>query len=137
MGADGGTVATGGVVPEVVMRLYHCAVSGDLDEARRIQFKLLELINIMLFGADFPEGVRVAIELRGFRMGQSRQKLSSKQKCDVAQIRQTLQCILSEHGFADRPLGGCDVPTAGAQADAVDTIVSRVMRELGDTTGKA
>jgi len=137
MGADGGTVATSGVVPEVVMKLYHCAVNGQLDEARRIQFKLLELINTMLFGADFPEGVRVAIELRGFRMGQGRQKLSPKQQCDVARIRRTIQCILAEHGFADRPVGGCDVPEGAATSDAVDTIVSRVMRQLGDSTGRA
>ena len=99
MGADGGTIATSGVVPEVVMKLYRSTIEGRLDEARKIQFKLLELIGILVFGAPFPEGVRAACGLRGFVMGKTRQPLSPKEECDLTAVRQHLHCILSEHGF--------------------------------------
>lgn len=53
MGADGGTIASSGVVPEVIMKLHHEFMTGNLAEARRIQFKLLDLINVMLTGTNF------------------------------------------------------------------------------------
>ncbi|MCX6906036.1 MAG: dihydrodipicolinate synthase family protein, partial [Verrucomicrobia bacterium] len=58
MGADGATLATAGVVPEVLMKLYHEFLAGNWEEAKRIQFSLLPLINAMLYGANFPEGFR-------------------------------------------------------------------------------
>jgi len=138
MGGDGGTVATSGVVPEVVMKLYNSTLSGDLDEARRIQFKLLELINVMLFGAGFPEGFRAAVGLRGFVMGESRQPLSPKEKCDLNAVRQTLHCILSEHGFVAN-IDGVDASTPSAcgpgfddapSVDVTDEDVARIVAEV-------
>ncbi len=136
MGGDGGTIATSGIVPEVVVKLYHLTVSGQLDEARQIQFKLLELINAMLFGVDFPEGFRAALTLRGFNMGESRQKLSMEQQCDVEGVRESLHCILNEHGFIGDlvPWAGCDVPPSRAVSsmsdDQLQTVVQEVVRQL-------
>jgi len=136
MGADGGTIATSGIVPEVVMKLYRLTREGKLDEARRIQFKLLELINVMLFGAGFPEGFRAAAGLRGFVMGTSRQPLSPKEKCDLGAVRQTLHCILSEHGFvADVPQGSvCGPPfesgDGALSTEQIGKIVAEVIRQM-------
>ncbi|HPU83745.1 MAG TPA: dihydrodipicolinate synthase family protein [Candidatus Latescibacteria bacterium] len=134
MGGDGGTIATSGIVPEVVMKLYALAESGQIDEARRIQFKLLELINVMLFGAGFPEGFRAAASLRGFVMGQSRQPLSPKEKCDLNAVRQTLHCILSEHGFVAEIEGavGCEpLGQDGSPSEAeIRAIVAEVVRQM-------
>lgn len=124
MGADGGTLATSGVIPEVMMRLYHLAREGRLDEARAIQFKILDLIKMIIFGADFPEAVRQAVGLRGFQMGAGRQPLSPTQRFSLEEVRRTIQCILSEFGFVDEPPGGCPRPNpvappilSGASAD--------------------
>jgi len=137
MGAHGGTIATSGVVPEVVMKLYHSALAGNLDEARRIQFKLLELIDLLIFGVSFPEGVRAALGVRGFAMGQTRQPLSPKEQCDVGAVRQTLHCILSEHGFvADVGAGpgACGPPFPadgdGLSEERVARIVAEVVRRI-------
>ncbi|OQB39514.1 MAG: 4-hydroxy-tetrahydrodipicolinate synthase [Candidatus Latescibacteria bacterium ADurb.Bin168] len=134
MGGDGGTIATSGIVPEVVMKLYALAESGQIEEARRIQFKLLELINVMLFGAGFPEGFRAAASLRGFVMGQSRQPLSPKEKCDLNAVRQTLHCILSEHGFVAEIEGavGCEpLGQDGSPSEAeIQAIVAEVVRQM-------
>lgn len=141
MGADGGTVATSGIVPEVVMKMYNSTLAGNIDEARRIQFKLLELINVMLFGASFPEGFRAALELRGFVLGKSRQPLSSKEQCDLSAVRQTLHCILSEHGFVADLSGSGVTPSAcgpafdsttnsGITEEQIASIVADVIRRV-------
>ncbi|HNZ39783.1 MAG TPA: dihydrodipicolinate synthase family protein [Candidatus Latescibacteria bacterium] len=134
MGGDGGTIATSGIVPEVVMKLYALAESGKIEEARKIQFKLLELINVMLFGAGFPEGFRAAASLRGFVMGQSRQPLSPKEKCDLNAVRQTLHCILSEHGFVAEIEGavGCEplAQDASPSEAEIQAIVAEVVRQM-------
>src|SRR5690606_26291311 len=136
MGADGGTVAVSGVVPEVVMKLYHLTRAGRYDEARAIQFKLLELIKLIIFGADFPEGVRQAVGLRGFNMGHGRQPLSPNQQYSLEEVRRTVHCILNEYGLTDAPAGGCDWRSRPAQppretAAAVDPqLVERIADEV-------
>src|SRR5687767_8847476 len=76
MGADGGTHATSGIVPELTRRLYDLTVAGNLREAVPLQLRLIELFDAMLLSADFPEGFRAAVELRGFNFGRGRQPLS-------------------------------------------------------------
>ena len=130
MGAHGGTIATSGVVPEVIMKLYNLTLQGKLDEARQIQFKMLDLINVMLFDIEFPEGFRAGVALRGFQMGESRQKLSPKSKPDVEAVSRALQCILSEHGFAEEPVGGCPVPAWEPQSSQIARVVAEVVRQM-------
>lgn len=128
MGADGGTVCVSGVVPEVVMKLYRLSREGRYDEARAIQYKLLDLIRLVVFGADFPEAVRQAVGLRGFRMGAGRQPLSSSQQFDIEEVRRTIQCTLSAFGFTDEPQGGCAAPPV--DRNSVERIVHEVIRGL-------
>jgi len=143
MGADGGTIATSGVVPEVIMKLYHESLAGRWEEARRIQFKLLDLINAMLFGTNFPEGFRAGMSLRGFNLGTSRQLLSPREQSDYEEIRAHIACILADCGFSEaasacrRPGAKPTLPpatanTAGAGPGLnVDELVREVMQRLG------
>lgn len=134
MGADGGTIATSGVVPEVIMKLYHLARDGRIDEAREIQYRILDLIKLIIFGADFPAAVRHAISLRGFDMGQGRQPLSATQRLDLEAISRTIQCTLSEFGVADKPAGGCTIDRPAVDSVAIEAIVKEVssrLRSLG------
>src|SRR6266446_1909975 len=141
MGADGGTIATSGVVPEVIMKLYREFLAGHFEEARRIQFKLLELIEAMLYGTNFPEGFRAGMSLRGFDLGTTRQLLSPKEQCDYEEIRSRIACLLADCGFSEaasacrRPGGTGSGSTSaepkaavtGQQAD-VDEVVREVMK---------
>ena len=54
IGCDGGTHATSGVVPELTRKLYDLTRAGQIDEAMRLQYRLLELFDAMLYSADFP-----------------------------------------------------------------------------------
>src|SRR4051794_27346546 len=60
MGADGGTNATSGVVPELTRKLYDLTRGQNLGEAVPLQLRLIELFDAMLYSADFPEGFRAA-----------------------------------------------------------------------------
>ena len=131
IGCDGGTNASSGVVPEITRKLYDMTTSGQLDEARKIQYDLVKLFDTMIYSAEFPEGFRSAVSLRGFDMGVGRQPLSPEQKSDLQGLSGTLQCMLSEHGFTGEPVQGCPAGS-GPQADLteVDAIVRNVMAEL-------
>jgi dihydrodipicolinate synthase/N-acetylneuraminate lyase len=141
MGADGGTLATAGVVPEVMMKLYREFLAGNLEEARRIQFKLLDLINAMLYGTNFPEGFRAGMSLRGFKLGTTRQLLSPKEQCDLEEIRSNVACVLADCGFPEAA-GACRRRSAGGSASVprpeappapgleVDSIVREVLQRL-------
>jgi 4-hydroxy-tetrahydrodipicolinate synthase len=131
VGCDGGTNAASGVVPEVTRKLYDLTVGGKLDEARELQYKLLALFDAMLYSADFPEGFRAAVGLRGFNTGVGRQPLAPQQHEQLLTLRNSLQCLLSESGFANEPLGGCP-PKSGpaSNPDDVSRIVQGVLAEL-------
>ena len=120
VGCDGGTNATSGVVPEITRKLYDLTVSGRIDEARELQYKVVRLFDAMMYTADFPEGFRAALSLRGFRPGKGRQPMSEEQQIELAAECDTLQCLLAEEGFTDEPVGGCP-PAGGVDAKQVNT----------------
>jgi 2-dehydro-3-deoxy-D-pentonate aldolase len=140
VGCDGGTNASSGVVPELTRKLYELTLAGKLDEARNLQYDLVTLFDTMLYQAEFPDGFRAAVNLRGFNMGRGRQPLSEKQVADLGALRNTLQCLLAAHGFADQPVQGCNTPVdvwsqsggrAGSvQPQDVSKIVQSVIAEM-------
>src|SRR5438552_3848470 len=90
MGADGGTNATSGITPELMRRIYDLAAAGQFAEAMPLQLRLIELFDTMLYSADFPEGFRAAVNLRGFDFGKSRQPLSEAQSIDRIALQRLL-----------------------------------------------
>ncbi len=141
MGGDGGTIATSGVVPEMIMKLYKHYQQGKFEDARHIQYQMLELIEVMLLGADFPEGFRAGMTVRGFNMGRGRQHQSAASQLSIERITRTIQCLISEHGLVSPPAGGCPIndPAGATQAGgnlaidpaAIKDIVAKVMAQLG------
>ncbi len=129
-GADGGTNATAGIVPELTRKLYDLVQEGQIEAAMRIQYRLVELFDTMLYSADFPEGFRAGAEIRGFRMGASRQPLSDKQRIDRAGLERVLRCILADFGYVDPPSEGC-VPRSGdLNQDRISQITASVLETL-------
>ncbi len=131
IGCDGGTNATSGVVPEITRKLFDLTMAGRLEEARKVQYDLVTLFDTMIYSAEFPEGFRAAVNLRGFNMGIGRQPLSVDQKTDLVALSKTLQCLLGEQGFTDQPVGGCPVSKIPlVDRDEINTIVQNVLAEL-------
>jgi dihydrodipicolinate synthase/N-acetylneuraminate lyase len=130
VGADGGTHATSGVVPELTRQMFELTRAGQLDPAMRLQYRLLELFDAMLYSADFPEGFRAAVELRGFRMGRGRQPLSGAQQVSREKLQLLLQCILADFGFVEPPASGCAVRETNPERQQVHDIASGVLQSL-------
>ncbi len=132
MGCDGGTNATSGVVPELTRKVYEQTRGGKWEEARNLQFRLLELFDAMLYSAEFPTGFRAAIELRGFRLGCSRQPLGPSQKVDLQALRHVLHCLLADFGVVQQPIEGCpDTGPAGpVDRQQIAHIAQSVVEEL-------
>jgi 4-hydroxy-tetrahydrodipicolinate synthase len=130
MGVDGGTLATSGVVPELTRRLFDLTTTLRLEEARDLQLRLLELFDAMLYSADFPEGFRAAVDLRGFSMGAGRQPLSADQQLDLSALQRVLRCILADFGCVDAPLESCPPRTGDMNADRVGQITQAVLHRL-------
>lgn len=129
IGCDGGTNATSGVVPEITRKLYDLTLGRELDQARDLQYRLLKLFDAMIYSAEFPEGFRAALQLRGIHTGRGRQPQSDVQQRALEQLRDELQCLLAAEGFTDEPVGGCPAGIS-ADADQVARIVQQVVLEL-------
>jgi len=129
IGCDGGTNASSGIVPEITRKLYDLTMAGHLDEARDLQYRLLKLFDSMLYSAEFPEGFRAALRLRGFEAGVGRQPKSESQKLELDALSRELQCLLAAEGFTDEPVGGCPAGQA-IDPEQVARIVQSVVGEL-------
>jgi 4-hydroxy-tetrahydrodipicolinate synthase len=130
MGVDGGTNASSGIVPELTRRLWDLVTANRLDEARPLQMRILEVFDAMLYSADFPEGFRAAVELRGFSFGRSRQPLSELQSVDRLALQKVLQCILADFGVVDAPEEGCVPRSGNLERDKVMQVTEAVMAKL-------
>lgn len=97
-GCDGGTNATGNVVPELTRAIFDAVRAGRLDAALRMQHRLTELFDATFGGVDFPEGFRAASELRGFRMGVSRQPLADEQRAERGRLVERVRGLLETLG---------------------------------------
>ena len=95
-GCDGGTNAVSGVVPNITRKVYELTLGGQIDEARQWQHRLRRLFDALLFSADFPEGFRIAVGLRGFRMGAGRQPIGEEHRAKLTKLEATLPGLLAD-----------------------------------------
>ena len=131
IGCDGGTNATSGVVPELTRSLYDAAVAGRLEEASRLQHKVRKLFDAILYTLDFPEGVRVALEVLGFNMGNGRQPLSQEHRATAGELHKTLRRLLGEEGCPMAPAAqGTLLPPGSLDPRYVGQIVEGVLAAL-------
>lgn len=87
MGCQGATLASSGVFPELTVRLYELAsIQKNLTAALELQFKLTRLFDYLMSSADFPEGIRASLEMRGFMFGKSRQPCSNDRPLDNSRL---------------------------------------------------
>lgn len=130
LGVNGGTNATSGVVPELTRKIYDLTRAGQIAEAVQLQYRMLELFDAMLYSADFPEGFRTAVEMRGFNVGPSRLPQTDHQRVDRAALLKVLQCITSELGLVAPPCGGCPPRTGDINQDRISHLAATVLQEL-------
>jgi dihydrodipicolinate synthase/N-acetylneuraminate lyase len=91
VGCDGGTHATSGVVPELTRRVYDTVKAGNIEAAMVLQRQLTDIFDLMIQAPDFPEGFRVGAEVRGFKMGVSRQPATEAQTADRRKLAERVR----------------------------------------------
>ena len=131
MGGDGGTIASSGVIPEVIVKLYQDYQQGNHAECRRVQLKIQELIGTMLTAGNFPEGFRAAVALRGFEPGTPRYPMGPTEQLVLEETKGKLACILGECGYT-KAARECE--SRGHKAQPVAAInrvdVEKVVRDV-------
>lgn len=121
VGANGGTNATSGVVPELTRSIHRSVVEGKIEQAMKLQYQLLPLFDAMISIGEFPEGFRAGARSRGWDLGPGRVPLSERQKDAVAEAQRQIDDLLSEF---------VDSPTAGVSNQVIEKIVQQVMTQL-------
>ncbi len=133
MGADGGTLSTAGVIPEVFVKMWKEFSSGNIEACKQLQFKILTLFKTMLEATNFPEGFREGYSVRGFDVGRARQPMSPNEESQMAGIRNQIACILADCGYQDAAAICQANKMTQSSVSGIDTeeIVRAVMAKIG------
>ncbi len=100
LGCDGGTNATSGVAPELTRQLFDLAADGRIEEGRGLQDRIARLFDALFGAADFPEGFRMGVGLRGIRVGAGRTPRSARDRAGDADTLVMLRALLAAEELA-------------------------------------
>ena len=92
MGAAGGVLAAASVVPDLCTDLYDAVHAGRFDDARALQRRLTPLARLVTSKHGVP-GLKAAVTLLGFRVGDPRPPLRPASPSAVAEIRAALEMV--------------------------------------------
>lgn len=121
-GADGGTNATSGVVPELTRAIHRAVAAGNIQQAMRLQYQLLPLFDAMIGLGEFPEGFRAGARSRGWNLGSGRVPLSPEQRDAVARTQREIDALVAEVAETSS--------SQSLPAETIEQIVQRVMQQL-------
>lgn len=89
-GAAGSVTGTAGVLPEVMRRIYDLFREQKREEALALQLAAMPAM-MMMSALPFPLGYKLAMELRGFAMGDPQVPLTNELKEKIEQTRHPLK----------------------------------------------
>lgn len=92
LGGRGVISVVANVAPGETSRLVHAFLSGDVDEAREIQLRLLPLIRL-LFTEPNPVPVKAAVNFLGYAAGEPRLPLLAASDRLRAELRSAMQAL--------------------------------------------
>lgn len=95
LGAQGCVTCTSGIIPEIMSAMYRAFQDGDYKEAKRIQYSILEMIRIE-GELPLPVGLKVAMEVRGFDMGDLVQPISQDEKDQIPNMKERYIRIMKQ-----------------------------------------
>jgi N-acetylneuraminate lyase len=86
IGADGGIGGTYGVMPELFIKIEQCFVEGRIEEARKWQFRVNEIIHGLLSMPSLYGACKAILKLRGLEIGQPRMPIMSILETEMGPI---------------------------------------------------
>ena len=120
-GADGGTNATSGVVPELTRAIHRSVVDGNIEKAVSLQYELIPLFDMMIGLGEFPDGFRAGAKARGWDLGQGRVPITDQQRATVQ---------IGERAIADAVQSKVVTSGGTPSMDTIQQIVQRVIQKL-------
>ena len=93
MGANGCMTATAGIFPEIMVGIYRSWKEGDLETALKLQKLILVVIRTM-FAAPFPIGFKLAMEMRGIKMGPPLIPPSAADTYQISTVKSRLKMLM-------------------------------------------
>lgn len=93
-GCDGSLTALGGILPELVTRLYDAFVAGDLKETSVVQSKLMPVLRLC-DRFSFPVGYKLLAETVGITIGSLRQSLPSSRLAERIAVQDEMKTLLA------------------------------------------
>jgi 4-hydroxy-tetrahydrodipicolinate synthase len=98
IGCTGGTNAMAGIAPKLMMQLYRQATDHELAAAQATQTQVTRIFDAVLNGLDFPDGVRAAVKLLGFDLGDSRMPHGDEYRGQLSAATQRIAAELRAAG---------------------------------------
>jgi 4-hydroxy-tetrahydrodipicolinate synthase len=100
LGAHGGVSGGANLYPEVFVQLYQAAESGNVEETRRCQARMIaisrELYNIGRFGSSYIKGIKTALFLKGICTDVPAQPFHRFQEPEKEKVKIALQTLEKE-----------------------------------------
>ncbi len=90
MGADGGIGSTYNVMPEKYVALYNAFTAGNIAEARRIQYEINKIVNVLVKDNNCFAKVKATLTLKGIDMGNTVFPGAKFLKRDFAKLKKEL-----------------------------------------------
>ena len=85
--------ATSGILPEIMVDIYDACKKGAYEEARQLQTSILLILRTM-FALPFPLGFKLAMEMRGFKMGPPKQPLSDAERFKYRNMKTRIEKVM-------------------------------------------
>ena len=92
LGGAGPTSVTGIVVPDLIVNLYDAWKKGDVETARKIQFDIIPLTNLLV-KRSYPAGIKAGLDLIGLKGGRPRRPLSPYTREEKDLVKRALEAL--------------------------------------------
>ena len=93
MGGKGCMTAVSGILPEIMVDIYDAWKQRKYAEAEKLQTSILPIMRSM-FAPPFPLGFKLAMEMRGFKMGPPKQPLADAELPGYREIKTQIEKIM-------------------------------------------
>jgi 4-hydroxy-tetrahydrodipicolinate synthase len=93
LGGKGGIVVPSLVAPIKTIEMYEAAVKGDMEQARKVHYQLMELLHVLVSEGRYRSAVKAALNIQGRAGGRTRPPISDISETCKRRLRQVLKKI--------------------------------------------
>jgi len=91
MGGPGAWLALANLIPEMLVQLYNYTKAGNIEIAKDIHLKVLDLCEAVYDTEDYPSSLKEGLKMLGYNAGRTRAPLHVIKKSSQERLRQSLK----------------------------------------------